>query len=112
MDKCPVCGSTKVYPSRHRSARERLRQLFTEKRPYRCHACNWRHWAPIEIHIPDQPEVDAKVAGHPRSDRPMTQDELDCLDLPGADRVHASRAEGRRPLPPETFDRLDPDTAE
>lgn len=109
MDKCPACGSTKVYPSRHRSSRERLRQLFTEKRPYRCHACNWRQWALIEVHIPDQPDADPQTAGRHRGDRPMTHEELDRLDLPGADRIHAPRAEGKRPLPPESLDRLDPD---
>ena len=112
MDKCPVCESTKVYPSRHRNARERLRQLFTEKRPYRCHACNWRQWAPIQVRIPNQPDLDARVMGHHPGDRPMTQEELDRLDLPGADRTRASGADSKRPLPPETFDRLDPGPAE
>jgi hypothetical protein len=109
MDKCPACGSTKVYPSRHRSSRERLHQLFTTKRLYRCHACNWRQWASIEIHVPGQPEPDALVTGHRPGGGPMTPEELDRLDLPGADRIHAPSVEGRHPLPPESFDRLDPD---
>ncbi len=109
MDKCPACGSTKIYPSRHRNARERLRQLFTEKRPYRCHACNWRQWASIEIRMLGQPDLALPVAGPHLGDRPMTPEELDRLDLPGADRSRQSKAEGRHPLPPESFDRLDPD---
>jgi hypothetical protein len=35
-----------VCRSKTRSALERLRRRFTRKRPYRCHACNWRGWAP------------------------------------------------------------------
>jgi len=111
MDKCPVCGSTKIYPSRHRGAWERTRQLFTDKQPFRCHACNWRRWLRAEVHIPNQPDLDTRVPGRPRADRPMTQDELDGLDLPGADRAHGPR-HGGQPLPPESFDRLDPDAAD
>jgi hypothetical protein len=34
-----------VFRSRTRNVFERLRRQFTVKRPYRCHACNWRAWA-------------------------------------------------------------------
>ena len=37
--KCPACGSTRVFPSRLRNILERLRQMLTEKQPYRCHQC-------------------------------------------------------------------------
>jgi len=110
MDKCPACGSTKIYPSRHRGTWERARQLFTDKQPFRCHACNWRRWIRSEVHIPDQPDLDTRVPGRPRADRPMTQDELDRLDLPGA-RPHGSKRAGS-PLPPESFDKLDLDPVE
>ena len=46
MDTCPVCGSQRVFRSRTRTRFERLRRELTSKRPYRCHACNWRGWAP------------------------------------------------------------------
>jgi hypothetical protein len=46
MDTCPACGSRRVFRSKTRTAFERLRRQFTMKRPYRCHACNWRGWAP------------------------------------------------------------------
>ena len=46
MDTCPSCGSHRVCRSKTRSALERFRRRFTTKRPYRCHACNWRGWAP------------------------------------------------------------------
>jgi len=33
-------------PAEALSAFERFRRQFTLKRPYRCHSCNWRGWAP------------------------------------------------------------------
>jgi predicted RNA-binding Zn-ribbon protein involved in translation (DUF1610 family) len=45
MDTCPACGSHRVFRSKTRTAFERYRRQFTMKRPYRCHACNWRGWA-------------------------------------------------------------------
>jgi hypothetical protein len=35
-----------VFRSKTRTAFERFRRQFTMKRPYRCHACDWRGWAP------------------------------------------------------------------
>ena len=46
MNTCPACGSNRVFRSKTRTAFERFRRQFTMKRPYRCHACNWRGWAP------------------------------------------------------------------
>ena len=46
MNNCPSCGSNRVFRSKTRTAFERFRRQFTMKRPYRCHACNWRGWAP------------------------------------------------------------------
>ena len=46
MTTCPACGSKRVFRSKTRTAFERFRRQFTMKRPYRCHACNWRGWAP------------------------------------------------------------------
>ena len=46
MNSCPSCGSNRVFRSKTRTAFERFRRQFTMKRPYRCHACNWRGWAP------------------------------------------------------------------
>ena len=46
---CPRCRSSRVYPSRLRSMLERVRQRFTERQPYRCHACNWRGWHDVEF---------------------------------------------------------------
>jgi len=46
MDTCPACGSHRVFRSKTRTAFERYRRQFTTKRPYRCHTCNWRGWAP------------------------------------------------------------------
>jgi len=46
MEKCPSCGSNRVYRSKTRTPFERFRRRFTMKRPYRCHVCQWRGWAP------------------------------------------------------------------
>jgi predicted RNA-binding Zn-ribbon protein involved in translation (DUF1610 family) len=46
MTSCPSCGSNRVFRSKARTALERFRRQLTMKRPYRCHACNWRGWAP------------------------------------------------------------------
>ena len=46
MNTCPACGSNRVFRSKTRTAFERFRRQLTTKRPYRCHACNWRGWAP------------------------------------------------------------------
>lgn len=107
MDKCPACGSTRVYPSRHRSTGERLHQIFTEKRPYRCHECGWRAWASIEVHIPPQPDIDPQSLGRPHAERPLASEEMDSLDLPGAERIGAPKDAGR-PLATEQLDPLDP----
>ena len=47
--KCPACGSTRIYQSRFRSMFEKARGVFTQKQPYRCHACNRRDWYPIAL---------------------------------------------------------------
>jgi C4-type Zn-finger protein len=44
MNRCPVCGSTRVFRSKCRGTLERFRRQFTSKRPYRCHACDYRWW--------------------------------------------------------------------
>ncbi|MGH3117147.1 MAG: hypothetical protein ACRD09_15395 [Vicinamibacterales bacterium] len=49
MDACPACGSPRLYPSRARSLGERIRRVFTRKRPYRCHACDWRRWMNVPL---------------------------------------------------------------
>jgi hypothetical protein len=45
MERCPACGSSRIYPSRLRSVFERLRHLVTGMQPYRCHQCEWRRWS-------------------------------------------------------------------
>jgi len=42
--KCPACASTDIHRSRIKSRTEHMRKSFSPKRPYRCHACNWRGW--------------------------------------------------------------------
>jgi hypothetical protein len=79
MDKCPACGSPRLYPSRARSPFERLQRVLRRKRPYRCHACDWRQW----IDVPPPPKhaetsPDDLRSGH--DSRPIASAELDGLD--------------------------------
>ena len=46
---CPACHSPRVYPSRLRGLLERLRSRMTDSQPYRCHACGWRRWLPVDL---------------------------------------------------------------
>ncbi len=64
MNTCPACGSNRVFRSKTRTAFERFRRQFTMKRPYRCHACNWRGWAPdgTQAVAPPSDAIDAPSA--------------------------------------------------
>lgn len=68
MDTCPDCGSHRVFRSKTRTAIERFRRKFTMKRPYRCHDCNWRGWAPDATQfvspsdVPDTPSSPPDLA--------------------------------------------------
>ncbi len=42
--ECPACGSTDIHRSHAKSPVEHVRKSISPKRPYRCHACNWRGW--------------------------------------------------------------------
>jgi hypothetical protein len=41
---CPMCGGDELYRSGIRSRAEDLRRSLSSKRPFRCHACDWRGW--------------------------------------------------------------------
>ncbi len=76
---CPACQSPRVFPSRLRSGLERLRQMMTDKQPYRCHQCGWRKWQDVQVH-PDSPDVvpdDLRIGRTPRPVSPSEFDELD-----------------------------------
>ena len=108
MDKCPRCGSTRVYPSRHRGAVERLHQALTDKRPYRCHKCGWREWTEIAVTIPHQPDIDPYALKRPRPERPLSGDELDQLDPPQV--IDDPRRAGHSgPVTTDELDDLDPE---
>lgn len=77
--KCPACGSTRVFPSRLRSRLERLRQVLTDKQPYRCHQCNWRKWKEVELQVDDADvRPDDLRTGQPQ--KPVSPGDLDSLD--------------------------------
>jgi hypothetical protein len=76
MNTCPVCGSNRVFRSKTRGLLEKFRRQFTVKRPYRCHACDWRGWAAEGAHAvspkdilesgtapPDLSAIDAALDG-------------------------------------------------
>jgi hypothetical protein len=94
MDTCPACGSDRVFRSRARTALERYRRQLTTKRPYRCHACDWRGWGPDDLLVsadgdladappapPDLVAIDSAlrkvkeepVEPHPSADRPAVR---------------------------------------
>jgi hypothetical protein len=76
---CPACQSTRVFPSRLRSGFERLRQMVTEKQPYRCHECNWRRWRDVQVH-PDAADVHPGDLRTGRVTPPVSPHEFDQLD--------------------------------
>lgn len=78
---CPACQSTRVFPSRLRNSLEKLRQLLTDKQPYRCHDCGWRKWRDPIVH-PDSPDVVPDDLRTGRPSEPVSPNELDQLDVP------------------------------
>lgn len=77
--KCPACGSTRVFPSRLRNKVEGLRQLITEKQPYRCHDCGWRKWREVCV-LPDSPDVHPEDLRTGRVSKPVSPSDLDSID--------------------------------
>ncbi|MBI2223223.1 MAG: hypothetical protein HYU53_18695 [Acidobacteria bacterium] len=80
MERCPACGSSRVYPSRRRSAGERLRHLLTGKQPYRCHQCEWRGWAAVTLRPRDRDETlpdELRTSGPHATVKPAELDQLD-----------------------------------
>jgi len=81
--KCPACSSTRVFPSRLKTFLERLRQMLTEKQPYRCHECGWRKWHEAWLH-PDSPDVNPEDLRTGRVSEPVSSTDLDLLDAAAA----------------------------
>lgn len=83
--KCPSCGSARVYPSHLRTTLERLRQMMTDKQPYRCHQCGWRKWGAVLLHS-DGPDVSPEDLRTGRTLQPVSSADLDQLDNPSPSR--------------------------
>ena len=77
--KCPACGSSRVFPSRLRNILERVREMLTDKQPYRCHQCGWRRWREVKV-LPDGPDVHPEDLRTSHVSEPMSSTELDQLD--------------------------------
>lgn len=80
MERCPACGSSRIYPSRLRSAGERLRHLITGMRPYRCHHCDWRRWRRVSLRSRHQTQTmpdELRAAGPHGTVQPSELDRLD-----------------------------------
>ena len=77
--KCPVCDSTRVFPSRPRNGLERLRQILSAKQPFRCHQCGWRKWREVQVH-PDSPDVHPEDLRTGRAPKPVSPNDLDSID--------------------------------
>lgn len=78
--KCPACGSPRVFPSRTRNVIERLRQMLTDKQPYRCHQCGWRQWRDVLIH--ENADVHPEDLRTGRVPAPVSSKDIDQLDSP------------------------------
>ena len=77
--KCPKCASIRVYPSRLRGLRERLRQKLTDRQPYRCHECGWRRWRDVEF-LGASPDVAPDDLRTGRGTSPLSSADVDQLD--------------------------------
>jgi hypothetical protein len=77
--KCPACGSTRVFPSRLRHSFDRIRQMLTDKQPYRCHQCGWRKWREVRV-LPDAPDVHPEDLRTGRVAKPVSSSDLDSID--------------------------------
>ena len=64
---------------------ERLRQMMTDKQPYRCHQCGWRRWGAVQLHS-DGPDVSPDDLRTGRALQPVTPADLDQLDNPSPSR--------------------------
>lgn len=79
MTRCPACSSVRIYPSRLRSAMERVRRALTDKQPYRCHACGYRGWNEIRVPV-ETAEAGPDDLRTGVSAKPITATDLDQLD--------------------------------
>jgi transposase-like protein len=79
--QCPACGSPRVFPSRLRNVVERVRQMLTEKQPYRCHQCGWRRWRDVLV-TDGGPDVHPEDLRTGRVSAPVSTTDFDQLDSP------------------------------
>ena len=63
---------------------ERVRQMLTDKQPYRCHECGWRRWRDMLIHdTPDVHPEDLRTGRRPhRCRRPTSISSIHLLAAP------------------------------
>lgn len=81
MDRCPACGSFRIYPSRLRNFGERLRHLVTGRQPYRCHQCDWRRWSRVTFLTQSSAPTSPDELRLPGSHGPVARPDLDRLDV-------------------------------
>jgi hypothetical protein len=60
---------------------ERLRQMTTDKQPYRCHECGWRKWREVRVHDDGQ-DVHPEDLRTGHAPQPVSSADLDQLDSP------------------------------
>ena len=68
-----------MYPSRLRNSLERLRQVMTDRQPYRCHACDVRKWSDVIVRE-EGPDVRPDDLRTGRTPKPLSSRDLDQLD--------------------------------
>jgi hypothetical protein len=60
---------------------ERVRQMWSDQQPYRCHQCGWRKWRDVLI-SEDGPDVHPEDLRTGRVPAPVSAAEFDQLDSP------------------------------
>jgi hypothetical protein len=75
-----------VYPSHLRSVFERVRQMLTDKQPYRCHQCGWRRWRAVLLPSEGPAVTPEDLRTGPQM-QPVSMSDLDQLD--GAPRTQS-----------------------
>ena len=74
---CPSC-SKQIHRSRVRNRWEEIRRLFTGRRPFRCHGCNWRGWRKEFKY--EGTQAWGSSGSHDLKDAQRTELDLDALD--------------------------------
>lgn len=75
--RCPHCGKIEFRRSRARNLLEEFRKEHSMKRPYRCHACNYRAWIdPVKLSF----DYEQSEGALPAEENPLPVPSIDLDD--------------------------------